>query len=161
MSFPILSTLIFFPLVGALALLLISGENKQKLRQLAFWVSMIEFAISLPLFFMFDSTTPDMQFVEKIGWIWAFGQASPIIHYNLGIDGISLLPRRSAGNHVLLRMFFLFIMFSGGNTRMRTMGWSVNSRQIVGAIPTLGWGLPHKLSGNPHKWLETEHIDNA
>lgn len=91
MSFPILSILIFFPLVGALALLLISGENKQKLRQLAFWVSMIEFAISLPLFFMFDSSTPDMQFVEKIGWIWAFGQASPIIHYNLGIDGISLL----------------------------------------------------------------------
>ncbi len=91
MSFPILSILTFFPIVGALSLLLINGENKQRLRQVAFWVSMVEFAVSVPLFFWFNSTTPDMQFVEKIGWIWAFGQSEPIVHYNLGVDGISLL----------------------------------------------------------------------
>jgi len=83
---PILSLLIFFPLVGAFVLLLIKKENLGALRTVAFIISIVEFAFSLPLFFAFDTTTAAMQFVESTWWVQAYG-----ISYKLGIDGISLL----------------------------------------------------------------------
>jgi NADH-quinone oxidoreductase subunit M len=91
MDFPILSILIFLPLVGALFLIPLNGENKARIRWAALWISIVEFAISVPLFFCFNSTTAEMQFVEKQGWLWGFGQAEPIVHYSLGLDGLSLL----------------------------------------------------------------------
>ena len=83
---PILSFLIFFPLVGAIVLLFINKENAGALRVVTLLFSIIEFVISLPLFFVFDSTTAAMQFVEDWWWVEAYG-----ISYKVGIDGISLL----------------------------------------------------------------------
>jgi len=83
---PILSLLIFFPLVGAGVLLFIKKENLGALRTVAFIISIVEFAFSLPLFFAFDTTTAAMQFVESTWWVQAYG-----ISYKVGIDGISLL----------------------------------------------------------------------
>ena len=83
---PILSLLIFFPLVGAFVLILIKKENVGALRTVAFIISIGEFIFSLPLFFAFDTTTAAMQFVESTWWVQAYG-----ISYKLGIDGISLL----------------------------------------------------------------------
>jgi len=91
MNLPILSILIFFPLLGALILLPLNGEDKGRLRWWAFCISIIEFVVSIPIFFWFDPNTAEMQFVEKTGWIWGFGQSKPIIQYYLGVDGISLL----------------------------------------------------------------------
>lgn len=91
MNFPVLSILIFLPLLGAISLIFLDGEDKARIRWLAFWVSIIELIISIPLFYWFDLTTAEMQFVEKKGWIWGFGQANPIVQYYIGIDGISLL----------------------------------------------------------------------
>ena len=85
LDFPILSLLTFFPLVGAIVLLFIDKENAGALRVVAFLFSLIEFLISLPLFFGFDATTATMQFVEDWWWVEAYG-----ISYKLGIDGISL-----------------------------------------------------------------------
>jgi NADH-quinone oxidoreductase subunit M len=48
--------------------------------------SLVEFVISLPLFFLFNNTTHEMQFQELVPWIESYG-----ISYHLGIDGISLL----------------------------------------------------------------------
>jgi NADH-quinone oxidoreductase subunit M len=78
--------LIFFPLVGAFVLLFIKKEKLGALRAVAFIFSIVEFILSLPLFFAFDTTTATMQFVESIWWIQTYG-----ISYKLGIDGISLL----------------------------------------------------------------------
>ena len=83
---PILSLLIFFPLVGAFVLLFIKKENVGALRTIAFISSIVEFIFSLPLFFAFDTTTAAMQFVESTWWVQTYG-----ISYKLGIDGISLL----------------------------------------------------------------------
>ena len=83
---PILSLLIFFPLVGAIVLLFINKENARALRVVTLIFTLIEFFISLPLFFIFDSTTAAMQFVEDWWWIQSYG-----VSYKLGIDGISLL----------------------------------------------------------------------
>jgi len=86
LGIPVLSLLIFFPLLGAIVLLFIKKENMDALRWVTLIFSLVEFIISLPLFFAFDSKTAAMQFVEGRWWVQSYG-----ISYKLGIDGISLL----------------------------------------------------------------------
>ncbi len=86
LGIPILSLLIFFPILGAIVLLFINKENGRALRWVTLIFSLIEFIFSLPLFFRFDSKTAAMQFVEDWWWVQSYG-----ISYKLGIDGISLL----------------------------------------------------------------------
>jgi len=86
LGIPILSLLIFFPILGAIVLLFLNKENAKAIRVVTLIFSLIEFVVSLPLFFAFDSTTAAMQFVEDWWWVQAYG-----ISYKLGIDGISLL----------------------------------------------------------------------
>ncbi len=83
-GFPILTVLIFIPLVGALALFLVHDEKRMKYLSLATVV--FAFFISLFLIPQYVSGIPDMQFVERIRWIEPLG-----IYYHLGVDGISLL----------------------------------------------------------------------
>src|SRR4030042_123364 len=86
LGIPILSLLIFFPILGAIVLIFINKENGRVLRWVTLIFSLVEFIFSLPLFFNFDSKTAAMQFVEDWWWIQSYG-----ISYKLGIDGISLL----------------------------------------------------------------------
>jgi len=86
MTFPILSLLIFFPVLGGILLLGIGKENVKGVKIMALVISLLEFVISLPLWFFFDKTTYHMQFVERHSWIKLFN-----IEYYLGIDGISVL----------------------------------------------------------------------
>jgi len=85
LDFPIISLVTFFPVFGCLIILLIDKENKDVLRGAALAFSVIEFFISLPFIFYFDSTTAEMQFVEQIPWVKSLG-----ISYFIGMDGISL-----------------------------------------------------------------------
>ncbi|GAB6036250.1 NADH-quinone oxidoreductase subunit M [Fundidesulfovibrio butyratiphilus] len=84
LGLPILSILIFLPLVGALVLLALRGDEAVRLWTLV--ITLVNAAISLPLYWMFDPTTPRYQFGEHASWIPALN-----IHYTLGLDGISLL----------------------------------------------------------------------
>jgi NADH-quinone oxidoreductase subunit M len=86
LGIPILSLLIFFPILGAVVLLFINKENGRAIRWVTLIFSLVEFIFSLPLFFVFDSKTGAMQFVEDWWWVQSYG-----ISYKLGIDGISLL----------------------------------------------------------------------
>ncbi len=86
MSIPILTLLIFFPFFGAIGLLFINRKKVKAIKQMALTISLIEFVLCLPLWFMFDKTTHLMQFVERHSWIKLFN-----IEYYLGIDGISVL----------------------------------------------------------------------
>ena len=88
---PLLSIVIWLPLVGAALLLLIGNRDGQRdhlIRKLAFAVSVFTFGASLALWAGFDASAQgeEFQFVERLAWIPAFG-----IEYYLGIDGISLL----------------------------------------------------------------------
>jgi len=83
---PILSFLIFFPLVGAAALLLIPSARVGAIKMVAFVVSLLTFVASIPLFTMFDAGRRGMQFVERAAWVPSAG-----ISYSLGVDGISVL----------------------------------------------------------------------
>ncbi|HED16156.1 MAG TPA: NADH-quinone oxidoreductase subunit M [Gammaproteobacteria bacterium] len=82
LEWPILSVVIWLPVLGGL-LLLISGERAA--RPIALLTSIATFVLSIPLFTSFDSKTASMQFVEKMPWISQFN-----INYHLGIDGISM-----------------------------------------------------------------------
>lgn len=88
LHFPILSIIIFFPLLSAFLLILIrdnEGANDELLRKIALVATVIEFLISLILLVHFDSTTPNMQFVELVPWAKSFA-----LNYYIGLDGISL-----------------------------------------------------------------------
>jgi len=78
----ILSILIFFP---ALAALLGFVVSKDSIRAYGITVSIVEFALSLVLWYAYDPSVSGMQFMEEIALIPAFG-----ISYLLGVDGISL-----------------------------------------------------------------------
>ena len=80
---PILSLVIWLPIVGGL-LVLASGDRVNP-RPLSLAVAMITFLTSLLLYSGFDSSTADMQFEENAAWIPVFK-----IFYHLGIDGISM-----------------------------------------------------------------------
>jgi NADH-quinone oxidoreductase subunit M len=84
--FPFLSFLIYFPLLGAVCLLFVNRKNEYFIKTFTLVFTLVEFAVSLPLFFYFDDRTAAMQFVEKAPWFPEWG-----ISYFIGIDGISLL----------------------------------------------------------------------
>ncbi len=83
-GFPILSTVIFLPLVGVLFLLFLRDDVKIKMT--AFVAGILTLAVSLVLFFNFNPKTALFQFGERIPWIPAYN-----IGYVLGVDGISIM----------------------------------------------------------------------
>jgi len=88
-NFPILSLLTFIPLIGALFILAIRGDEeivKRNARHVALWTSTVVFALSLLLWTNFDNSTADFQFVEHRAWMPDFN-----IAYHVGVDGISVL----------------------------------------------------------------------
>ena len=83
-DFPLLSLIMFTPLVGAVLLLFVSKPNT--IRWVANGFAMLGFLVSLPLWFWLDTTSPDWQFVERHDWIPSIGA-----EYFLGVDGFSTL----------------------------------------------------------------------
>jgi NADH-quinone oxidoreductase subunit M len=84
LGYPLLSFMIFLPVVGAILLLFI--RNASMARWIALGFSVAELVLCLPLLLNFDASTPHMQFGESIPWIAAWN-----INYRLGVDGISIL----------------------------------------------------------------------
>jgi NADH-quinone oxidoreductase subunit M len=87
MSWPILSVTTFLPLVGALFILMIRGEDdiaKRNARWVALWTTLVTFLVSLILVSRFDASSPEFQFVEKHAWLGG------TTFYHMGVDGISL-----------------------------------------------------------------------
>ena len=88
MDYPILSLVTFLPLIGAILLATLRGDESsvaQRSRILALLVSTVTFIASLPIMIHFDPANADFQFVEKAPWFAGYN-----IDYHLGIDGISL-----------------------------------------------------------------------
>ncbi len=82
---PILSLIVFSPLVGVLALLLIPGDNHRLIRWVALIAALASFGFSLALL-GYQTGGPEFQYRESLRWIPAFG-----INYLLGVDGISVV----------------------------------------------------------------------
>jgi NADH-quinone oxidoreductase subunit M len=86
MQLPILSILVFFPILGIGLLVFLDKNNRRRLKVVTMGIALLEFFFSLPLWFGFDNTTAAMQFVERRDWLPSYG-----ISYYVGVDGFSLL----------------------------------------------------------------------
>jgi NADH-quinone oxidoreductase subunit M len=84
LGYPILSILVFLPLLGVIPLIILKNDEIAKYWTLA--ISTFIALVSLLLYFNFDKTTAQYQFGEHHAWIPMWD-----INYTLGIDGISLL----------------------------------------------------------------------
>jgi NADH-quinone oxidoreductase subunit M len=82
----LLTTLVFLPTVAAALLLFFPERSARAAKLFALVASVLELALSLPLWWRFDVASGKFQFVESYEWVPALG-----ISYSIGIDGISLL----------------------------------------------------------------------
>jgi NADH-quinone oxidoreductase subunit M len=85
MNFPILSSLIILPTIGALFLMFSKENNTTTVKYVALFTSFVNFLISIYLWVLFDPSISIFQFVEDREWLKGF------INYKIGIDGISIL----------------------------------------------------------------------
>ncbi len=83
-----LNLVIFFPLVGVLALLFIPGEKKNALRWTTLLASLVTFGLSIWMLTLFDKSNPDLQLGLDLPWIHVAGWN---INYAIGVDGLSIL----------------------------------------------------------------------
>ncbi|MGE0274837.1 MAG: NuoM family protein [Nitrospiraceae bacterium] len=83
-TFPILSYIIFLPLVGAAILWLL--EDEDLIKTAALGVALLELALSVLVLLRFVPESPAMQFSEHARWLPELG-----IGYHLAVDGISVL----------------------------------------------------------------------
>jgi NADH-quinone oxidoreductase subunit M len=87
MNFPIISALILLPTIGSL-FLIFSKSNDQSnstIKYVALFTSIVNFLLSIYLWFLFDETTSTFQFVEDREWLIG------MVNYKVGVDGISIL----------------------------------------------------------------------
>jgi NADH-quinone oxidoreductase subunit M len=87
MNFPILSSLILLPTIGAIFILFAKSSNDkyQSSKYVALFISLANFLLSLYLWYIFDKTSVDFQFLENREWLAGF------VNYKVGVDGISIL----------------------------------------------------------------------
>ncbi|MBN8212045.1 MAG: NADH-quinone oxidoreductase subunit M [Xanthomonadales bacterium] len=84
-NWPLLSILVWLPIVGGAVALALGNQRAHTARWLALTVALATFALSIPLLTGFDHFTSALQFVEQREWIPAYG-----IQYHLGADGLSV-----------------------------------------------------------------------
>lgn len=82
----ILTLVTFFPLIGAVLLLLVPRARHDSVKSISLIIAFITMLLSFMLYAMFDPLANGMQFEVNVPWITSLG-----IHYHMGIDGISLL----------------------------------------------------------------------
>ena len=85
-EFPLLSLILFTPLVGVGILMFVNKQSGDLIRWIANIFAGLGFLVSLPLWFLYDSQNPNWQFVERHEWIPSIGA-----QYFLGVDGFSVL----------------------------------------------------------------------
>ncbi len=84
MQFPILSVIVFTPIVAALLILLFPEERKDEVRVVALAAATFALLLSIWVYFSYDVAAGGYQFLEKVSWLPALG-----IDYHVGVDGIN------------------------------------------------------------------------
>jgi NADH-quinone oxidoreductase subunit M len=85
-GFPLLSLIVFFPMIAGILLLVWKNASHDTIRNVALSVSILDFAFSVPLFIFFNNSLSEPQFVERLPWVASLG-----IEYFIGVDGLSIL----------------------------------------------------------------------
>lgn len=85
-NIPFLSLAIWLPIAFGVFIMAVGNDkNAGAVRAMSLLGALVSFLVTLPLYFGFDASTADLQFVEVIPWIDSFGAA-----YSLGVDGLSV-----------------------------------------------------------------------
>jgi NADH-quinone oxidoreductase subunit M len=74
------------PLIGALLLLFVPKAKRRVFELGALIIALLDFALSVPLWFQYDRSTADVQWVTQMDWIPSIG-----VQFSIGMDGISLV----------------------------------------------------------------------
>ena len=110
-NWPLLSVIIFLPLIGSIIIIFIKEDDvtSNNIKWSALLTSIGTFILSLTLWFQFDYLNPSYQFEEKFRWFDDFN-----FHYHIGVDGISLFM-------ILLSTFLtpICILASWSNVKKR------------------------------------------
>ena len=87
MNFPIISSLIILPTIGSIFLFFSKNSEGKNLtiKYVALFTSIVNFLLSIYLWYLFDADTSEFQFVEDRNWL------EGIANYKVGVDGISIL----------------------------------------------------------------------
>jgi len=110
MDFPILSSLILLPAIGAFFLFFSSDKNIKNfntVKYVALFTSFVNLLISIYLWYLFDPSISSFQFVEDKEWIKGF------VNYKVGIDGISIL-------FIILTTFITLLCIVSVNNTIKT-----------------------------------------
>ena len=81
----LLSLMIFIPLLGMIAVLLLPRESEELIKRVTLLFTLIPLALAVALFISYDRSTAGTQYVVNVPWIEAFN-----IQYHIGIDGLSV-----------------------------------------------------------------------
>ena len=84
MHFPVLSLIVFTPVVAALFLFMLPARRKTETRLTALAAATIALLLSIWVYFSYDISAGGYQFVEQYAWLPKLG-----ISYHVGIDGMS------------------------------------------------------------------------
>jgi NADH-quinone oxidoreductase subunit M len=84
MQFPILSVIIFTPIVAGMLILLFPANRKNEVRVTALAAATIAMLLSAWVYFSYDTSAGGYQFQELAKWLPALG-----ISYHIGVDGMS------------------------------------------------------------------------
>lgn len=85
MSFPFLTLVTFFPLVGAVIVALIPRDREREIRWFSTLISLVPLVLSVVMWALYVRTSGGMQFNEEASWIPTLQ-----VYYRMGVDGISM-----------------------------------------------------------------------
>ena len=87
MNFPILSLITFLPIIGAFFIFIFSSDKTESKNSIyvSLFTSFVNLFLTIFLWYSFDKSTSEFQFIEQASWINGF------IKFKFGIDGISIL----------------------------------------------------------------------
>jgi len=85
MLFPVISMIVFTPIIAAIIILLIPSQRKTEVRVTALAAATFALALSTWVYFSYDATAAGYQFVERYTWLPQLG-----ISYFVGVDGMSV-----------------------------------------------------------------------
>jgi len=82
----LLNIVLYLPLAGIALLVVTPPKQEGTMRQVAFWVMVLQLALTAWLYARFDAAAAGLQFETRVAWIPAWG-----VHYQIGLDGYNIL----------------------------------------------------------------------
>ena len=82
----LLNLVVWLPIAGMLAIALIPASQENMVRQVTFWLMIVQFVLMAILYVNFDPAATGLQFETRVPWIESWG-----VNYHIGLDGINVL----------------------------------------------------------------------